>query len=164
METSLSLSMANAFMPCLSTGSHASLASFPLLMCLKRNLLLLFMSLQFSLKIYFSILSHLTCKCLWPCLIRLVGQDFNLMEAALMFLKTSLYLQFSYPFRICGMHLMSASDTVFPVSENLYQIWAQNVTYKNFILQATPFSKSQKNAFDLILREFIVSNGGFFHA
>lgn len=46
MENSLSLSMANAFMPCLSIGSHASLASFLLLMCLKKNLLLLYMSLQ----------------------------------------------------------------------------------------------------------------------
>lgn len=46
LETSLSLSTANVFTPCLSIGSHASLARSLPLMCLKKNLLLLFMSLQ----------------------------------------------------------------------------------------------------------------------
>lgn len=57
METSLILSMANAFMPSLSIGSHASLAGFLILMCLKKNLFLLFMSLQI---LYQNLLWH-TC-------------------------------------------------------------------------------------------------------
>lgn len=94
METSLSLYMANAFMPCLSIGSHTSLASFLLLMCWKKNLLLLFMPLQvFFLKAYFGIHLHLMCQCLWPCLRPSVVYNLTFMKAAFLFLRTSLPIQ-----------------------------------------------------------------------
>lgn len=116
METSLILSMANAFMPSLSIGSHASLAGFLLLMCLKKNLFLLFMSLQIF---YQNLLWHTSALNL-PVLVALSDTlswtGLHLYEGSPLALNNFLYLQFSYPnliyFRIGVMHLMRASDMV----------------------------------------------------
>lgn len=67
---------------------------------------------KFFLKIYFGIISHLTCQCLWPCLILTLGQDFNFMKATFLFLITSLYLQFScffsqFPVNLTLLHFLN---------------------------------------------------------
>lgn len=146
-------------MLCLSVGSNASLASFLLLMCLKKNLSLLFTSLQvFFLKICFSILPTFNLPILVAFSDNLSWTGLQLYEGILLALNnfplSPVQLCYFFSFRIDSMHLMRASDIL--SSNSLYD------TYKNFMLWTTPITKSQNNS-DLIPRESIIPNGSFFH-